>query len=66
MRNCFVVENRSVTDRLVVDQEFSFNVCVVKDQADADSPCGATYRHCTKNGTNSVLRHLMKIHRITV
>ena len=58
VRAFFVVEEKSVTNSSGVVQQLSFDVCTLQSRFDANSQCGRKFKHDTKNGTNSMLRHL--------
>ena len=53
-----VVEEKSVTNSSGVFQQLNFDVCTLQSRFDVNSLCGRNFKHNTKNGTNSMLRHL--------
>ena len=63
-RKYFAIEKKTVKSKSGVDTELSFDVCKVKNPADADLTCGKAYKHSPSFGTNSMLRHLRQVHGI--
>ena len=60
-RNFFCIEKRNILDKLTkVRVAREFDRCIVTD--DNGKECGATFKHCIKNGTSALNKHLRKVH----
>lgn len=46
-----------------VDFELKFDVCTLPHCEDNEKVCEKAYKHCIKNGTKNLLRHVVVDHR---